>query len=430
MFYFYISNVIIEGFWGKYTASSSFSEDVNILIGKNGTGKTTFMDLLQATLSVDLPLLAQLDFSKITIRLKSGNRTRTVSVSKKALEKSPFEMAKYKVGRKTYEILLREIDPIRYRRSTRMVEVYEDLKNELDKYINLASLSVYRIAYGLQTEEDLYLRRTRRDADKPAVDRHLKELMRQFTSYQLALSEEANAISAKFQKDVLVSVLYDEKFDGGFDIGSFSGISKGQGEEELKKAYQELGVLDEQTMGRIKRHVEALNRSLEKVRDFNEQSGMGLSISDILPLPLFRRTQHIIDLSLKADKDKQKVIGPIQKYLDTVRGFMEDKELSITPSSGELIIQKDGKRIDIFDLSSGEKQLLILLTETLLQKQEPFIFLADEPEISLHIEWQEKIIASIRSLNPSSQIIVATHSPEIASGWKDNIIDMEDIVHA
>jgi len=56
------------------------------------------------------------------------------------------------------------------------------------------------------------------------------------------------------------------------------------------------------------------------------------------------------------------------------------------------------------------------------------MFFADEPELSLHIEWQEKIISSIRDLNPNSQIIVATHSPEIAGRWRENMIDMEDII--
>jgi len=71
---YYINSVKIKGFWGKYTASTHFHEDVNILIGKNGTGKTTFMDLLQAALSVDLLILSQLEFDEIKIRLKSDKK--------------------------------------------------------------------------------------------------------------------------------------------------------------------------------------------------------------------------------------------------------------------------------------------------------------------------------------------------------------------
>ncbi len=85
--------------------------------------------------------------------------------------------------------------------------------------------------------------------------------------------------------------------------------------------------------------------------------------------------------------------------------------------------------IIISQLSSGEKQLIILLTETLLQKKSQTIFIADEPELSLHIEWQRKIIPSIKELNPNAQIIVATHSPEIVGKWKSNAINMEGIIH-
>ena len=75
-----------------------------------------------------------------------------------------------------------------------------------------------------------------------------------------------------------------------------------------------------------------------------------------------------------------------------------------------------------------EKQLLILFIEALLQRQRPFIFLADEPELSLHISWQRGILSAIRSINPNAQIVVATHSPEIAGKFRDCLMDMEDIL--
>ncbi|UXY53569.1 ATP-binding protein [Pseudomonas tohonis] len=88
------------------------------------------------------------------------------------------------------------------------------------------------------------------------------------------------------------------------------------------------------------------------------------------------------------------------------------------------------RQLNVTKLSSGEKQLLILFTEALLQKKQPFVFLADEPELSLHIAWQRKIIPAVKSLNPNAQVIVATHSPEVASKYRSSIIDMEDILHA
>ena len=70
---------------------------------------------------------------------------------------------------------------------------------------------------------------------------------------------------------------------------------------------------------------------------------------------------------------------------------------------------------------------MILLTETLLQQKQPFVFIADEPELSLHIEWQRNLISSIRKLNPNAQIIFATHAPEIAGNYSTRLINMENV---
>ena len=92
------------------------------------------------------------------------------------------------------------------------------------------------------------------------------------------------------------------------------------------------------------------------------------------------------------------------------------------------MIENDYGEIDLIKLSSGEKQLIILLVEALLQKNKKHIFLADEPELSLHIAWQRKIIPAIKKINPNAQIIVATHSPEVASKYKGSIFDMEELI--
>ena len=98
-----------------------------------------------------------------------------------------------------------------------------------------------------------------------------------------------------------------------------------------------------------------------------------------------------------------------------------DKQVVLKESSNNI-------EIDITSLSSGEKQLFILLAEALLQKGVNYLFIADEPELSLHIDWQRKILAELLNLNPNSQIIVATHSPEIAGNFPSNIINMQDII--
>ena len=89
----------------------------------------------------------------------------------------------------------------------------------------------------------------------------------------------------------------------------------------------------------------------------------------------------------------------------------------------------DGKSsIDANKLSSGEKQLLIILLTVLLEDGQEYVLMMDEPEISMHISWQYKLIDMILQLNPNVQILLTTHSPMIFSdGWGDKAIHMEDI---
>ncbi|MDM8549104.1 AAA family ATPase [Desulfobacterales bacterium HSG2] len=80
------------------------------------------------------------------------------------------------------------------------------------------------------------------------------------------------------------------------------------------------------------------------------------------------------------------------------------------------------------NLSSGEKQILIILLTTLLQDRKKCILLMDEPEISLHIDWQRSLIKNIRRINPNCQVIIATHSPTVYyQGWIEKMARTEEI---
>lgn len=111
-----------------------------------------------------------------------------------------------------------------------------------------------------------------------------------------------------------------------------------------------------------------------------------------------------------------------------------------------VLFASTGKRIDIDDknrvifrkgdmiipterLSAGEKQILLLLFTIFLMEDKSTILLLDEPEISLHIEWQDRLIQLMHELNANCQIIMTTHSPNIfADGWEDKLVFISDLV--
>ena len=93
-----------------------------------------------------------------------------------------------------------------------------------------------------------------------------------------------------------------------------------------------------------------------------------------------------------------------------------------------LIITSKEKTIGVKQLSSGEKQYLIIMLTVLLEVNKEYILLMDEPEISLNIEWQETLLENIEKLNPNCQIIMTTHSPGILlNGWGQMVTEMDKI---
>ena len=81
-----------------------------------------------------------------------------------------------------------------------------------------------------------------------------------------------------------------------------------------------------------------------------------------------------------------------------------------------------------YQLSSGEKQMLAILLTVLIEDNQHYVLFMDEPEVSLHIDWQKNLIDMILDLNPNVQIILTTHSPAvIMNGWMDKVTEVTDI---
>ena len=132
------------------------------------------------------------------------------------------------------------------------------------------------------------------------------------------------------------------------------------------------------------------------------------------------------------DKDKFEKIEKLylakNTFLKQINDFMSETNKIFDEENFNFIKKDISNPIEVTNLSSGEKQLLIILLTVLLQDQKPYILILDEPEISMHIDWQRKLINKIIELNPNCQIIIATHSPTIFyKGWDNHLKRFEEI---
>lgn len=119
---------------------------------------------------------------------------------------------------------------------------------------------------------------------------------------------------------------------------------------------------------------------------------------------------------------------PKKLFQDLVDELFTATAKTINRTSNEIFFEQYGETISPYMLSSGEKQILVIMLTALVQENKHCVMLMDEPEISLHIEWQQRLVNIIRTLNPNVQIILCTHSPAIImDGWADAVIEMEEI---
>ena len=97
-------------------------------------------------------------------------------------------------------------------------------------------------------------------------------------------------------------------------------------------------------------------------------------------------------------------------------------------SANEIRFSQVGEELTAYQLSSGEKQMLVILLTVLVEDSQPYVLFMDEPEVSLHVDWQEQLIDLIMDLNPNVQIILTTHSPAmILNGWIDRVTEVSEI---
>lgn len=130
--------------------------------------------------------------------------------------------------------------------------------------------------------------------------------------------------------------------------------------------------------------------------------------------------QGVVDEIDTVEKKIEDTMAPRERLQGLIRRMFTGNK-SVTFTDREIHIETDEHtRIGLESLSSGEKHVLKLFIEALLAEE--CSIMIDEPELSLHVDWQKELIDDFQLLNSSAQYICATHSPEIMAGVDDSKI--------
>jgi len=424
----FLEQVIIDGFWGKYKIEFNFHHDVNFIIGVNGSGKTTAVNLIVAALTADFFELDRLEFNKIYIKLKSKNSKRkpSVLITKKPTKYMPFPSIEYEIkeyaSQKPLKFSLDDYEEQmmlrRYPKHIIERELFRhhshNIRTILTKLVNVSWLSVYRASIKRHAYDE--------ERDEPTVDRKLRELSNRLVRYFSTLGKKSSELLEDFQRTVFLSMLYSKSGKPFFSTVKEIDLEKEK--KALEGIFQQFNLDPKQFQSKLDNHFNALKKAKEKL--LNKEL-VSLTTTDISVLIGTERIDYIVEEWNKLLNKRKKIFEPRDTFLSIINSMMQRKSFSINNQNELQITTQAGKELSIFNLSSGEKQLLIVLGEALLQEKNTWVYIADEPELSLHVKWQETLVENLRAINPNAQIIFATHSPDIVSIFNNKIFDMEKL---
>lgn len=129
-------------------------------------------------------------------------------------------------------------------------------------------------------------------------------------------------------------------------------------------------------------------------------------------------------------QEAQQLSEPKKRFQDIIDDLFKETGKKIVRTENEIRFSQIGETLVPYQLSSGEKQMLVILLTVLVEDGKPYVLFMDEPEVSLHVDWQERLIDIILQMNPNVQIILTTHSPAvIMNGWMDRVTEVSDITY-
>ena len=151
----------------------------------------------------------------------------------------------------------------------------------------------------------------------------------------------------------------------------------------------------------------------------------------ILKLQEVFKLKEVLGIAEKLQEKKTSVNRPIEKFLRIMNEFVENgedrKKIDIDEVGRIFFKTKHNKKIEINNLSSGEKQLLTFFANLIFNVKESSsgIFVVDEPELSLHLSWQKMFVDKTLEINENIQLVFATHAPEIIGRRRDKMVKLE-----
>jgi len=436
-----LKSIQIKKLFGKYDYKIDFEKDISIWISENGIGKTTILNIIYAILNNNEKLLFEINFSEIIVKIgkkefkieKNKKKINSLTDKKRILtaldelyDYSPLLSIKklrndfLHTNNLNFNLVNNVIRKIaetsfynerHYRMSMRLLDYlneysYGDFSETLYKIKEKLSEDILfyptyrRIEIGFDkifSEEnriDRFL-----DTSKKNIEFGMRDVKKRIDSLLKKMEQDANISYVKMNANIISELLtgnsissYIEKFDGIIDIHKVDVIIKRIGE------------------GRIQN----IDKLKEIAKNYEGKNSNKIETNTEFLMYYLQKLVNIYDSQRLIDDKLKKFATICSKYLVNKKIIYDETMLSMD------IFDEENNKIDFEALSSGEKQIVSIFSKVYLDLTTNCIFIIDEPEISLSIEWQKEFLKDIYDSEKIGLLIATTHSPFI---FKNEYID-------
>lgn len=422
-----IKRITMNNLFGRFCYDITLKDGgVTIITGPNGFGKSTILKVIDALSSMNFYFFYKIDFNNIKIEFDNGKVFNVVrnnnSISYDGINLNYDELINEETFYDDYRVFTRYI-------TKQSKDYYIDRRNgtkipkdELLDYIIandensfnliLDKMNIYEKLIDsfkkvkawcgevrFISEQRLIKRETIRRDEERVID-VISELPNQ-------LKEEINLVYSEYSKVA-------NTLDGSYPKRLFAAKEGISSETDFKKKLDETNI----------KFNNLIKYGLVEMRII-EQTSYNDKFSEALKI-------YFDDFS-----EKYAVFEGLIKKLDLFTQIINErltfKEIQISRQNGFDVIDSDDKerKLKLSQLSSGEKQEIVLFYDLIFNTKSELLLMIDEPEISLHISWQKKFMDDLLKVAEDNniQIVVATHSPQIINNHWDIQIDLGDKYH-
>ena len=436
----------IHGLYGYIDKEIDFFNDLTLLVGINGSGKTSILNILHWIIRPSLPNLCVTEFKnlKLTFTFKGVRHFITCKHNKTTL-KYELSTEKEKYYPLTVRIKLSPKDICNDEvLKASLIQEYSHLRPDQKEKKTWDLVSTFPNPTIIGLDRNLYTEESERlyveDALRGKINRksgvsnmsplqRVKEIVN--TEYRKKKNSVLN-LTNSLKNQLMLST-----FDGSITIESFTtGIRQKLNLNQIEAAESRVNnyFLQFETKSFLESDQLIITNYFSKLKDITKKyqdkpSDETVKLLYGLNANQFAKVNKLLLEFEKFDKSATNELEQITLFLETINYFLKDsaKKLTFKEDTSELVfstLQKDGKVIseykDLKFLSSGEQQILILFSYIAFNSQDGRVFIIDEPELSLHIKWQEDFLSYLEKITPkSTQLILATHSPILAGKKKE-----------